>query len=218
MRTENPLPGGRFLDEEDIRLHRRVAFIGYRSATGSCSARAPPVGETIRVARQHVRSHRRDEGEGAALELQPAGQVQCVFIPYTVGEPGLVQPYVGRLVWQAVDASSSRRPSAGVASCSASATDFNPTDERALRNWVRPRAEEDHRRHRHGPEDGARLHRRADARHRRRRHHEHHVRERAGAHARDRHPEGARRAPARTSCCSSCSRASRRASPAASSA
>src|SRR4051794_37351504 len=28
MRSERPVPGGRFLDDEDIRLHRRVAFIG----------------------------------------------------------------------------------------------------------------------------------------------------------------------------------------------
>ena len=28
MRSEKPEPGGRFLDEDDVRLHRRVAFIG----------------------------------------------------------------------------------------------------------------------------------------------------------------------------------------------
>src|SRR5207249_10841976 len=43
MRSETPQPGGRFLDEEDVRLRRRVAFIGsevQRKLFGSI----PPVG------------------------------------------------------------------------------------------------------------------------------------------------------------------------------
>ena len=51
MRSEKPQPGGRFLDDEDVRLHRRVAFIGsevQRKLFGGI----PPVGETIRVGGQ----------------------------------------------------------------------------------------------------------------------------------------------------------------------
>ena len=51
MRAEQPQPGGRFLDDEDVRLRRRVAFIGtevQRKLFGGI----PPVGETIRVAGQ----------------------------------------------------------------------------------------------------------------------------------------------------------------------
>ena len=51
MRAEKPQAGGRFLDEEDVRLRRRVAFIGTeveRKLLGGI----PPVGQTIRVAGQ----------------------------------------------------------------------------------------------------------------------------------------------------------------------
>ena len=41
--AETPQPGGRFLDDEDVRLHRRVAFIGTK-CSASCSAASPPVG------------------------------------------------------------------------------------------------------------------------------------------------------------------------------
>ncbi len=73
MRNEIPLPGGRFIDDEDVRLRRRVAFIGAevnRKLFGESNA----VGQTIRVRGMCVRSHRRDEGQGAAFELPPARQ------------------------------------------------------------------------------------------------------------------------------------------------
>ncbi len=54
-----------------------------------------------------------------------------------------------------------------------------------------------------GVQPPARRHRGGLAARRRHRHHEHHARVGHRAHARDRHPQGARRDPARTSCCSS---------------
>ena len=51
MRSETPHPGGRFLDDDDVRLRRRVAFIGtevQRKLFGGI----PPVGETIRIGGQ----------------------------------------------------------------------------------------------------------------------------------------------------------------------
>src|SRR5207245_9218319 len=51
MRSEKPQPGGRFLEDEDVRLRRRVAFIGsevQRKLFGGI----PPVGETIRIGGQ----------------------------------------------------------------------------------------------------------------------------------------------------------------------
>ena len=48
MRTEIPMPGGRFIDDEDVRLHRRVAFIGAevnRKLFGQSNA----IGQTIRI-------------------------------------------------------------------------------------------------------------------------------------------------------------------------
>ena len=72
--AEKPQPGGRFLDDEDVRLHRRVAFIGtevQRKLFGDI----PPVGETIRIGGQPFEVVGVMRGEGAALELQPARQV-----------------------------------------------------------------------------------------------------------------------------------------------
>src|SRR5262252_4342768 len=48
MRSETPQPGGRFLDAEDVRLHRAVAFIG-SEVQRKLFAGIQPVGETIRV-------------------------------------------------------------------------------------------------------------------------------------------------------------------------
>src|SRR4030095_861546 len=51
MRAEKPQAGGRFLEEEDTRLRRRVAFIGtevQRKLFGGIL----PVGETIRIGGQ----------------------------------------------------------------------------------------------------------------------------------------------------------------------
>ena len=73
MRSETPQPGGRFLDDDDVRLRRRVAFIGsevQRKLFGGM----PPVGETIRIGGQPFEVVGVDGGEGPAVELQPAGQ------------------------------------------------------------------------------------------------------------------------------------------------
>src|SRR5581483_4633789 len=51
MRSEKPQTGGRFLEEDDVRLRRRVAFIGTeveRKLFGGAS----PVGQTIRIGGQ----------------------------------------------------------------------------------------------------------------------------------------------------------------------
>ena len=93
---------------------------------------------------------------------------------------------------------------------------YNPTDERALNMFGSAKTNEITGGIVGGLQDRADVHRRADARHRRRRHHEHHVRQRAGADARDRRAQGARRDHAAKFCCSSCSKGWRRRSPAAS--
>ena len=49
MRAERPQAGGRFLEEEDVRLRRRVAFIG-TEVQRKLFAGIPAVGETIRIA------------------------------------------------------------------------------------------------------------------------------------------------------------------------
>ena len=47
MRTEYPAPGqGRFLNAEDVQMHRRVAFIGYEVAR-KLFGQASATGRTI---------------------------------------------------------------------------------------------------------------------------------------------------------------------------
>src|SRR4029453_19050291 len=103
MRTEIPLPGGRFLDDEDVRLHRRVAFIGSevnRKLFGESNA----VGQSIRIRGLSFEVIGVMK-EKAQLSNYFRSDVQCVFIPYTVASQVWYQPWSDVIVWQAVDAS-----------------------------------------------------------------------------------------------------------------
>src|SRR5690606_9856684 len=103
MRHEIPLPGGRFLDEEDVRLHRRVAFIGSevnRKLFGESNA----VGQTIRI-RGISFEVIGVMKEKAQLSNYFRSDVQCIFIPYTTATQLWYQAWVDVIVWQAVDPS-----------------------------------------------------------------------------------------------------------------
>jgi putative ABC transport system permease protein len=140
MRTEIPLPGGRFIDDEDIRLHRRVAFIGTevnRKLFGESDA----VGQTIRV-RGISFEVIGVMKEKAQLSNYFRSDVQCVFIPYTVANQIWYQPYSDVVVWQAVDPSKGPAAERQVAELLGRLANFNPSDERALRNWGSAKSEE----------------------------------------------------------------------------
>ena len=97
MRSERPLPGGRFLDDEDVRLHRRVAFIGsevQRKLFGGI----PPVGETIRVGGQPFEVIGVME-EKVQMSNYNRPDKYCVFIPWTTmsGLPDTTQVGIVRL-------------------------------------------------------------------------------------------------------------------------
>jgi putative ABC transport system permease protein len=129
MRNEQAQTG-RFLEEEDVRLRRRVAFIGsevQRKLFGT----APPVGETIRVG-------------GQAFEIIGVGvdKVQmsnynrpdkfCVFIPWTTMGGLTDNKYVNAFVWQAATAAVEPQATRQVREYLANRYRYNPTDERAL--------------------------------------------------------------------------------------
>ena len=70
---ETPAPAGRFIDDEDVRLQRRVVFLGSEVAAKLFGNRA--AGRRDHPHHGHgVRGDRRAEGEGAALQLLPARQ------------------------------------------------------------------------------------------------------------------------------------------------
>ena len=107
MRSETPQPGGRFLDEEDVRLRRRVAFVGsevQRKLFGS----VPPVGQTIRVGGQPFEIVGVGEDK-VQLSNYNRPDKYCVFIPWTTMSGLTDTKYVNAFVWQAVSPPSSRR-------------------------------------------------------------------------------------------------------------
>jgi putative ABC transport system permease protein len=130
MRSETAQPGGRFLDDEDVRLRRRVAFIGsevQRKLFGG----APPAGETIRI-------------RGQRFEVIGVGQdkVQlsnynrpdryCVFVPWTTMSGLADTRYVGTFVWQAVSPVLEIKATGQVREFLATRYRYDATDTRAV--------------------------------------------------------------------------------------
>ena len=129
MRSERPLPGGRFLDDEDIRLHRRVAFIG-SEVQRKLFGNLPAVGETIRVAGQPF------EVIGVMQEKVQMSNYNrpdkyCIFIPWTTGSGLLDTTQVGIFVWRSVSAAQYPRAEKQVREYLANRYRYDATDERA---------------------------------------------------------------------------------------
>ena len=129
MRSERPLPGGRFLDDEDIRLHRRVAFIG-SEAQRKLFGNLPAVGETIRVAGQPF------EVIGVMPEKVQMSNYNrpdkyCIFIPWTTGSGLLDTAQVGIFVWRSVSAPQYAKAEKQVREYLAARYRYDATDERA---------------------------------------------------------------------------------------
>jgi putative ABC transport system permease protein len=130
MRSEKPQPGGRFLEDEDIRLRRRVAFIGpevQRKLFGN----TPPVGETIRIAGQPYEVVGVLE-EKVQLSNYNRPDKYCIFIPWTTFGGLADNRYVGTFVWQAVTPMLEPKATLQVREFLAKRYRYNPADERAL--------------------------------------------------------------------------------------
>src|SRR5438046_2529731 len=140
MRSEKPQPGGRFIDEEDVRLRRRVAFIGSEVQRKLFGA-IPPVGETIRIG-------------GRPFEVVGVGEdkVQlsnynrpdkfCVFIPWTTMSAVADNKYVSTFLWQAATTSVEPQATKQVREFFAGRYRYNPADERALNLFGASKANE----------------------------------------------------------------------------
>jgi putative ABC transport system permease protein len=130
MRAETPQPGGRFLEEEDVRLRRRVAFIGtevQRKLFGGI----PPVGETLRIAGQPFEIVGVLE-EKVQLSNYNRPDKYCVFIPWTTMSSLADTRYVNTFVWQAVSPMLEPKATLQVKEFLAKRYRYNPADERAL--------------------------------------------------------------------------------------
>ncbi|MGH9238078.1 MAG: ABC transporter permease [Vicinamibacterales bacterium] len=130
MRTQ-PAAAGRFIDAEDVRLQRRVVFLGSTVAL-KLFGNIPAVGETVRI-------------QGMAFEVIGVQQEkvqlssygrpdkESVFIPHTTAGQLWNTEFVNVLVYQAVDATLDGRATKQVREALAKRLRFNPADERALR-------------------------------------------------------------------------------------
>jgi len=129
MRSERPLPGGRFLDEEDVRLHRRVAFIGsevQRKLFGGL----PAVGESIRIAGVpfDVVGVMQDKVQ---MSNYNRPDKYCIFIPWTTASGLMDTKQVGIVVWRSVSAAQYFKAEKQVREYIAGRYRYDPTDERA---------------------------------------------------------------------------------------
>src|SRR5256885_13396502 len=130
MGSENPQAGGRFLEDDDVRLRRRVAFIGtevQRKLFGGIR----PVGETIRVGGQPFEIVGVME-EKVQLSNYNRPDKYCIFIPWTTMGGLTDNRYVGTFVWQAVSPSLELKAQRQVRDLLAKRYRYNPADERAL--------------------------------------------------------------------------------------
>jgi putative ABC transport system permease protein len=130
MRSETPLPGGRFLDDEDVRLRRRVAFIG-SEVERKLFAGLPAVGETLRL-------------KGVSFEIIGVGidKVQmsnynrpdkyCVFVPWTSMSALADTQFVSNFVFQSVSPTLEAKATRQVRAFLAQRYRYDAADERAL--------------------------------------------------------------------------------------
>jgi putative ABC transport system permease protein len=122
---------GRFPDAEDLRLQRRVAFIGSEVAR-KMFGNAQPVGQTLRIggmAFEVVGVQR----EKVQLSNYMGSDKESVFIPYTTAGQLWNTEYTTVMVYQAVDASKEAQATKAVLETLGRRKGFDPADDRALR-------------------------------------------------------------------------------------
>jgi putative ABC transport system permease protein len=129
MRNEKP-QSGRFIDDEDVRLRRRVAFIG-SEVERKLFAGIPPVGEAIRIGGQRFEVVGVGEDK-VQLSNYNRPDKMCVFIPWTTMGGLTDNKYVGTFIWQAVTPALEAQATKQVREFLANRYRYNPQDERAL--------------------------------------------------------------------------------------
>jgi putative ABC transport system permease protein len=129
MRSEKPQPGGRFLNDEDVRLHRRVVFIG-SEVQRKLFGNIPPLGETLRVGGEPFDVVGVME-EKVQLSNYNRPDRYCVFVPWTTATGLLDTQEVGIFVWQAVSPAQTIKAQTQVREYLAGRYRYDPTDERA---------------------------------------------------------------------------------------
>ncbi|MCC7125804.1 MAG: ABC transporter permease [Acidobacteria bacterium] len=130
MRSQ-PVASGRFPDDEDVRLQRRVAFIGSEVAR-KIFGNVDPVGQRIRLGGMgfDVVGVQKEKVQ-LSNYLRP--DRESIFIPYTTAGQLWNTEFTTVMVYQAVDPSKEDEATAGVKEMLGKRLGFNPADDRALR-------------------------------------------------------------------------------------
>ena len=132
MRTQ-PAASGRFIDAEDVRLQRRVVFIGSTVAL-KLFGNYPAVGETVRIQGMAFEVIGVQK-EKVQLSNYGRPDKESVFIPYTTAGQLWNTEFVNMLVYQAVDATLDTRTTRQVKEALGKRLRFNPADERAVNTF-----------------------------------------------------------------------------------
>ncbi|HEY6362189.1 MAG TPA: ABC transporter permease [Vicinamibacterales bacterium] len=132
MRNQ-PAAAGRFLDAEDVRLQRRVVFLGSEVAL-KVFGNVPAVGQSIRIKGMQFEVIGVQK-EKVQLSNYNRPDKQSVFIPYTTAGQLWNTEYVNVLVYQAVDPALDAKATASVKEMLGKRLRFNPADDRAVRTF-----------------------------------------------------------------------------------
>jgi len=130
MRSQ-PAAAGRFIDAEDVRLQRRVVFLGSEVALKLFGA-TPAVGETVRLMGLPFEVVGVQK-EKVQLSNYGRPDKESVFIPYTTAGQLWNTEYLSDLVYQAVDPTLDTKTATQVRELLSRRLRFNPADDRAVR-------------------------------------------------------------------------------------
>lgn len=133
LRNHVPKPGGRFLNEDDVQLRRRVVFLGGELAH-DLYGDADPVGRTLLINTNPytvigVLEKRMQMGTYGGPDKNHA------VIPITTFQAQIGRKYLGNLVVRATDPSTMKATLDEITKVFAAKYDFDPTDDRVIRTW-----------------------------------------------------------------------------------
>jgi putative ABC transport system permease protein len=132
MRSERPA-SGRFIDAEDVRLQRRVVFIGSEVAR-RIFGNIPPVGQQVRI-RGVLFDVIGVMKEKVQLSNYGRPDKESVFIPYTTAGQIYDTEYVSDIVYQIVDPTLDPTVRSEVMELLAKRLRIDPKDERAVNEF-----------------------------------------------------------------------------------
>src|SRR4029079_3250928 len=128
-----PAASGRLIDAEDVRLQRKVVFIGSEVAR-NLFGNMPPVGQQVRI---NGMTFDVIGGQKEKVQLSNYGRPdkESVFIPYTTAGQLWNTELLSDLVLQVIDPTLEPRAMTQVKDVLGKRLRFNPKDERAFRTF-----------------------------------------------------------------------------------